>query len=71
MPLRAAASVLAPDLDADFELEAEVKEHVPSEPEPEPEVIEHPEPAIDTFSLPPDSVAKSGNGGSSADDNLQ
>ncbi|MGH8944071.1 MAG: hypothetical protein ACRDWF_14735, partial [Acidimicrobiia bacterium] len=55
----AAASVLAPDLDADFELEAEVKEHVQSEPEPEPEVIEHPEPAIDTFSLPPDSVAKS------------
>ena len=53
----AAASVLAPDPDADFELEAEVKEHVP--PEPEPEVIEHPEPAIDTFSLPPDSVAKS------------
>lgn len=59
----AAASVLAPDLDADFELEAEVKEHVPSEPEPEPEAIEHPEPAIDTFSLPPDSVAKSGTVG--------
>jgi transcriptional regulator with XRE-family HTH domain len=53
----AAASVLAPDLDADFELEAEVKEHVPSEPEPD--VIQHPEPEIDTFALPPDVVAKS------------
>ena len=52
----AAATAIAPGLDADFELEAEVKEHLPTEPEPE--SIEQPEPTIDTFSLPPDSVAE-------------
>lgn len=41
-------------LDADSELEAEVREHLPSEPEPNDELAEEPEPAIDTFYLPPE-----------------
>ena len=52
----AAAAVVAPGLDADFELEAEMQEHLPPESEPEPELAEELEPAIDTFSLPPDPV---------------
>ena len=54
----AAAAAVAPDLDADFELEAEMQEHLPPESEPETELAEEPEPALDTFSLPPDPEAQ-------------
>jgi transcriptional regulator with XRE-family HTH domain len=50
----AAVAAVEARLDADSELEAEVQEHLPPEPEWEDELTREPEPAIDTFYLPPD-----------------
>jgi transcriptional regulator with XRE-family HTH domain len=50
----AAVAAVEARLDADSELEAEVQEHRPPEPLSEDELAEEPEPAIDTFYLPPD-----------------
>lgn len=50
----AAVAAVEARLDADSELEAEVQEHLPPEPELEDELTREPEPAIDTFYLPPD-----------------
>ena len=49
-----AAAAVEARLDADSELEAEVQEHRPPRPVSEGEIAEEPEPAIDTFYLPPE-----------------
>lgn len=50
----AAVAAVEARLDADSELEAEVHEHLPPEPESDDALVEEPEPAIDTFYLPPE-----------------
>ena len=50
----AAAAVVEPRLDADSELEAEVREHVDPAYDPGPQTPEEPPTPVETFTLPPD-----------------